>query len=151
MSFQAYLKAIKEKTGKDADDFRALAEEKSLTGSKPKAAEIVAWLKADFGLGRGHAMAIYALLKNATAPHPTLADRVDKHFSASKAQRRASFEHMLRRVREFRDDVALAPTESYVSLVRAGKKFAIVQTTAPAIWKSESNAGMRTARPFPAG
>jgi len=28
-----------------------------------KAGDIVQWLKADFGLGHGHAMAIYALLK----------------------------------------------------------------------------------------
>lgn len=68
MSFQAYLNNIKTKTGKDPKDFRELAEQKGFTQNgelKPavKAGGIVNWLKADFGLGHGHAMAIYALLK----------------------------------------------------------------------------------------
>jgi hypothetical protein len=68
MSFQAYLNNIKIKTGKGPKDFRELAEQKGFTqngGLKQavKAGEIVNWLKADFGLGHGHAMAIYALLK----------------------------------------------------------------------------------------
>jgi len=68
MSFQAYLNNIAEKTGKSAADFRKLAAQKGFTkGGKiapnVKAGDIVQWLKADFGLGHGHAMAIYALLK----------------------------------------------------------------------------------------
>jgi len=68
MSFQAYLNTIKSKTGKGPEDFRKMAEDKgfSLGGQlKPetKAGEIVDWLKEEFNLGRGHAMAIYALLK----------------------------------------------------------------------------------------
>lgn len=68
MSFQGYLKTIKEKTGKDPIDFRNLADQKGLSTSgklndNVKAGEIVAWLKEDFDLGHGHAMSIYALLK----------------------------------------------------------------------------------------
>jgi hypothetical protein len=68
MSFQGYLKTIKEKTGKGPADFRTLAAEKGFTESgnlkaTVKATEIINWLKADFKLGHGHAMAIYALLK----------------------------------------------------------------------------------------
>ena len=68
MSFQGYLKTIKEKTGKSAADFRKLAEKKGfLQGGqlnpKTKAGDIVKWLKDDFDLGHGHSMAIYALLK----------------------------------------------------------------------------------------
>ncbi len=68
MSFQAYLNNIKTKTGKGPGDFRKLAEQKGFTvngklKSKTKAGEIVKWLKDDFDLGNGHAMAIYALLK----------------------------------------------------------------------------------------
>ncbi|MEJ7683019.1 MAG: DUF4287 domain-containing protein [Segetibacter sp.] len=70
MSFQAYLSNIKEKTGKGSDDFKKLAEHKAFVQNgkiKPevKASEIVKWLKEDFGLGHGHSMAIYALLKGA--------------------------------------------------------------------------------------
>jgi hypothetical protein len=68
MSFQSYLTTIKAKTGKGPDDFHRLAAEKGFMQGetiKPdvKAGEIVAWLKQDFDLGHGHAMAIYALLK----------------------------------------------------------------------------------------
>lgn len=68
MSFQAYLNSIKEKTGKDAADFKKLAEGKGFVQAgkiKPgvKAGDIINWLKEDFGLGHGHSMAIYALLK----------------------------------------------------------------------------------------
>jgi hypothetical protein len=68
MSFQGYLKTIKSKTGKDPDDFRKIAEEKGFTQNgaltaTTKAGDIVHWLKPDFYLGQGHAMAIYALLK----------------------------------------------------------------------------------------
>lgn len=67
MSFQAYLENIKTKTGKGPEDFRQLAEQKGFTsGGKiragVKAGDIVQWLKEDFSLGHGHAMAIYALL-----------------------------------------------------------------------------------------
>lgn len=68
MSFQAYLKNIQMKTGKTSADFRALATKKGFTKNGRlvpgvKAGDIVSWLKADFQLGHGHAMAVYALLK----------------------------------------------------------------------------------------
>jgi hypothetical protein len=68
MSFQAYLDSIKTKTGKGPDDFKRLAEQKGFLQKGQikggtKAGDIVKWLKEDFGLGHGHAMAIYALFK----------------------------------------------------------------------------------------
>ena len=53
-SFQAYLDNVQAKTGKTPDDFIAEAREMGLTQSR----DIVAWLKADYGLGTGHARAI---------------------------------------------------------------------------------------------
>lgn len=72
MSFQGYLKTIKEKTGKEAADFRILAAEKGFTEKgvlTVKAGDITKWLKEDFDLGHGHAMAIYALLKGIKDEH----------------------------------------------------------------------------------
>ena len=68
MSFQAYLNNIQAKTGKGAEEFRKLAEQKGFTHQGQlvaglKARQIVQWLKTDFELGHGHAMAIHALLK----------------------------------------------------------------------------------------
>jgi Domain of unknown function (DUF4287) len=68
MSFHAYLDNIKTKTGKSIDDFRKLAEKKGFLQKgelKPdvKAGQIGTWLKEDFDLGHGHAMAVYACFK----------------------------------------------------------------------------------------
>ena len=62
MSFQAYLDNIEEKTGKTPNDFIAMAKEKGFT-SDTKSGEIVTWLKEDFGLGHGHAMAMTQVIK----------------------------------------------------------------------------------------
>jgi len=74
MSFQVYLDNIETKTGKTPNDFIALAREKGFT-TDTKAGEIVAWLKADFGLGHGHAMAIVKVIK-------TGAKISDKHVNS---------------------------------------------------------------------
>jgi len=68
MSFQAYIDNIKEKTGNTPDDFKQLAEAKGFMDSGQlvktvKATQITDWLKEEFGLGHGHAMAIYASFK----------------------------------------------------------------------------------------
>jgi hypothetical protein len=71
MSFQAYIDNIKTKTGKTPDDFKKLATEKGFLQKGKlnpaiKATEITDWLKKDFDLGHGHAMAVYALFKGKT-------------------------------------------------------------------------------------
>lgn len=61
MTFQAYLDNIRTKTGKTPEDFFALAKKKGLVGPELKAGRLIAWLKEDFDLGHGHAMAIWAV------------------------------------------------------------------------------------------
>ena len=63
MSFQAYLDNIKAKTGKGPDDFHAAAKKKGLVGPDIKATQITDWLKQDYELGHGHAMAMFAVFK----------------------------------------------------------------------------------------
>jgi len=64
MSFQAYLDNIEQKTGLTPQQFIELAEKKKLAGPEVKAGAIVAWLKEDFQLGHGHAMALVHVIKN---------------------------------------------------------------------------------------
>lgn len=70
MTFQAYLDNIEAKTGKTPADFKAFAKKKGLLETGTKAGEIIEWLKKDFGLGHGHAMAIYAVLKPSIPAKP---------------------------------------------------------------------------------
>ena len=63
MTFAAYLSNIEKQTGVSPDEFIRLATEKGFTRSGTKATPITDWLKADYGLGHGHAMAIVKLLK----------------------------------------------------------------------------------------
>ncbi len=77
MSFQAYLDNIEEKTGKTPNEFIALAKEKGF-GNKTKSGEIIQWLKEEFQLGRGHAMALVYVMKNG-------AEISDKHVQSGGA------------------------------------------------------------------
>lgn len=70
MSFQAYLDTIEEKTGLTPRQHVDLAAQKGF-GPSTKAGEIVAWLAADYGLGRGHAMALVHVITKG----PVISDR----------------------------------------------------------------------------
>lgn len=63
MSFQAYLDKAEEKTGRTPQELVDLAHERGY-GPDTKAGEILGWLADDFGLGRGHGMALVHVIKN---------------------------------------------------------------------------------------
>ena len=62
MTFQAYLDNIQKQTGVTPDEFIKLATDKGFATPGTKATQITDWLKADYKLGHGHAMAIVKLL-----------------------------------------------------------------------------------------
>jgi hypothetical protein len=63
MTFQGYLNTIKQRTGLGPDDFRRLAAERGLLGGAGRSGDVIAWLADEYGLGRGHSMAVVAVLK----------------------------------------------------------------------------------------
>ncbi|MGQ4268786.1 DUF4287 domain-containing protein [Nocardiopsis changdeensis] len=63
MSFQAYLDTIEDKTGLTPRQLVDLAKERGLDAPDTKAGVILAWLKEDYGLGRGHGMALVHVIK----------------------------------------------------------------------------------------
>ncbi|MCU1583457.1 MAG: hypothetical protein JWM49_13 [Microbacteriaceae bacterium] len=63
MSFQAYLDNIEDKTGKTPREFVALAKGRGYDAPGTKAGVIIDWLKTDYELGRGHAMALVHVIK----------------------------------------------------------------------------------------
>lgn len=123
MSFQAYIDNIKAKTGKTPDDFRALAAEKGLT----KFGEVVAWLKADFGLGHGHANAMAQLLVNTDKFKAAPNDRLATLFAGDKARWRVVYDTLAAVLSQFGTDVTLSPNLSYINVQRGRSKFAILQ------------------------
>lgn len=126
MSFQAYLDSVKAKTGKTPEDFKKLAADKGLI----KHGELVAWLKSEFALGHGHANAIVHVILEADKPKVSRDEKVDQHFSGAKERWRKAYDGLMDKLRALGEDVGVAPTNSYISIVRKDKKFAIVQVTA---------------------
>lgn len=80
MSFQAYLDNIEDKTGKTPNEFIFIAKQKGYDDPATKAGTIVNWLKEDFSLGRGHAMAIVYVIKKGSKIG-------DKHVGSSGVHR----------------------------------------------------------------
>jgi len=78
MSYQAYLDAIEAKTGRTPQQLLDEAAERGY-GPETKAGVVVDWLK-EYGVGRGHAMALYGVLKNG----PTVPE---KHVGSSGSHR----------------------------------------------------------------
>ena len=124
--FKSYLENIKAKTGKTPDDFRALAKEKGLT----KAGQVVAWLKKDFGLGYGHAGAIWHVIGHADDVKASPKDRLAGLFAGKKAAWRKPYDALAAKIARFGPDVEISSNMSYINVVRGTKKFAILQLSA---------------------
>jgi hypothetical protein len=129
MSFQAYLDTIKAKTGLEPADFARIASEKGLLADGVKTGAIVDWLAADYGLGRGHAMALVAVLKPTTTAASDRQGALEKQFSGTKAHWRTTYDGLLAKLAE-NGPVDVSATNSYVSLLKGKAKFAIVAVTA---------------------
>jgi Domain of unknown function (DUF4287)/Domain of unknown function (DUF5655) len=129
MSFQAYIENIKAKTGLSPDDFVRLAGEKGLLGKDVKAARVLDWLREDYGLGRGHGMAIVLVLQSTAGLRPEPEAALAEHFSGPKARWQAPYESLLVHIKAFGPDISVGAGRTYISLLRKGKKFAIVQVT----------------------
>ncbi len=72
MTFAAYMTAVEAKTGITMPELLAIAEARGLAlqgriAPGVKAGQIVDWLARDYGLGRGHAMSVYAVLQGKVA------------------------------------------------------------------------------------
>jgi len=67
MAFTTYMKNIEEITGVSPSQFEKLAEQKGFAEKGKikagvKAAEVINWLKDEYGLGHGHAQAMCAYI-----------------------------------------------------------------------------------------
>ncbi|MBO1752836.1 DUF4287 domain-containing protein [Actinotalea sp. BY-33] len=83
MSFQAYLDTIEDRTGQTPRQLLAIAHDKGLDGPEAKAGDVVAWLAADYGLGRGHAMAMWHVISKGPAIDPKHVGSTGSHRDES--------------------------------------------------------------------
>jgi hypothetical protein len=125
MSFQGYLDTIQSKTGISTEELLEVAASKGFDADA-KPADVIAWADADYGLGRGHAMAIVKLLRDTQGPKLSAADKVDAVFSGPRVHWRPVFEALVDRLRSQGLVITLQSTESYVSLLKGKGKIGIV-------------------------
>jgi len=130
MTFQAYIDTIKAKTGMDPEDFQKIAAEKGLLVGDIKAGPIQKWLKEDYDLGPGHSMALISVFRESLLSQPSREEAIDKFFLGPKAVWQLTWDELMSKVMKFGPGVSLQPTDTYIGIVRGGKKFAIVATTA---------------------
>ena len=130
MSLQAYHDSITAKTGKTPEELIELARAEGVLEPGIKAGQIIKWLKANYGLGHGHAMAVVAAIKKQSEPETSADEKVVRHFGGNKAGWRPVYDGLVQKVTAFGPDTDILPGATYLSLRRAGKKFAIVHVTA---------------------
>ena len=82
MSFQAYLDNIEQRTSLTPRQFIDLATERGF-GAGTKATPIIEWLAADYGLGRGHAMALVHVITKGPQISATHVGSTGTHADAS--------------------------------------------------------------------
>jgi hypothetical protein len=93
MSFQAYLDNIEAKTGKTPNEFIAMAAERGYDDPATKAEEIVSWLKADYGLGRGHSMVLVHVIRHGAQISDKHVGTGGSHSDASNTLRLDGMKH----------------------------------------------------------
>jgi hypothetical protein len=130
MTFKAYIDNIKAQTGMTPQDFKAAAKKKGYLEPGVKVGEIVSWLKQDYGLGHGHAMAIVLTFKQSGGQNPGADEKIDKLFSGSKSDWRKPYDLLMNKTKKFGEDVRVDPTDTYLSLLKGKKKFAVIGVTA---------------------
>ena len=123
MSFQAYIDNVKATTGKTPEDFAELATKKGLS----KHGETVAWLKNEFALGQGHATAIAAVILKAGVLKVSPKQKLGMLFTGKKEHWREPAEKLMGQISKFGNDVRIAAGGTYINLLRAQKKFGILQ------------------------
>ncbi len=123
---ETYLEIVQTKTGKTPDDFKLLAAEKGLT----KQGEIIMWLEEEFELVHAHAKAVANAILNVDAPKVSDDQSIAKHFTSIKEVWRAPYDELIATMKGFGDDFSVAPTKTFLTLLRKDQKFGIVQVSA---------------------
>ena len=95
-----------------------------------KHTEVVAMLKAEYGMAHGAAHRVSLLARQATAPAPaSAAGALDALYTGKKADLRPLHDQLMTVISAFGTDVSTVPKKGYLS-VRRKKQFAMIQPSA---------------------
>ncbi|ATG56345.1 hypothetical protein CFK41_17320 [Brachybacterium ginsengisoli] len=83
MSFQAYLDAVEDTSGLTPRALLEIAQSRGYDDPSVKAGVILDWLKTDYGLGRGHGMAMVHVIKKGPSIDAKHVDSGGSHSDAS--------------------------------------------------------------------
>lgn len=109
------LANIEKSTGRSLSEWSEIIQGSGLD----KHGQLVSMLKQQYGLGHGNANLLVVKAREAVAGGPAGKDAlVDSHYSGRNAGLRPLYDAVLAKVREFGDDVEVAPKKAYVSLRR---------------------------------
>lgn len=120
----AMVAGLKEKTGKSIDEWVKIVK-----GSKlGKHGQIVAFLKAEHGIGHGYANLITHTALSGAPGEADGNDLVQAQYAGAKAGLRPIYDALIKMIEGLGKDVEVSPKKTYVSL-RRSKQFALIQPT----------------------
>lgn len=120
----AQIRNIETRYGRPLSDWFGLIAASGLT----KHAEVVAMLKADYGLAHGAAHRISLLSRQPAAPAPESPSEVASAlYTGKKASLRPLHDQLMAVINALGADVTVVPKKGYISLRRPRKQFAMIQ------------------------
>jgi hypothetical protein len=121
----AQVRNIEARYGQPMSEWFALIAASGLA----KHTEVVAMLKAEYGMAHGAAHRVSLLARQAAAPAPTSADALDTLYTGKKVGLRPLHDQLMMVIDAFGTDVSTAPKKGYLS-IRRTKQFAMIQPSA---------------------
>jgi hypothetical protein len=125
----AQIRNIEARYGRPLSEWFGLIAASGLT----KHTEVVAMLKADYGLAHGAAHRVSLLSRQPAAPDPapaSLGEAADALYTGKKANLRPLHDQLMAVIDALGTDVALVPKKGYIGLRRPRKQFAMIQPSA---------------------
>ena len=122
----AQIRNIEARYGRPLPEWFGIIEASGLT----KHTEVVAMLKADYGMAHGAAHRVSLLSRQAASPASVPAspgEVADALYAGKKASLRPLHDQLMAEILGLGPDVSLAPKKGYVSLRRPKKQFAMIQ------------------------
>jgi hypothetical protein len=114
---------IVKKTGQPLETWISLVKNANIN----KHNEIIKFLKSEHGFTHGYANFVALKARQPAGTEPPSSDKlVDIQYDGSKAGLRPIYEAIITEVKEFGEDVEIAPKKAYVSL-RRKKQFGLIQ------------------------